>query len=273
MNTLSNNNNKWFVLPLLLTLLTSACKTSQVDGPVDVSQLLDRVEKATAAAKTMEADFIYTVDSVKQQQKVTGSLRLMKPNYARITFSSIKRPAYPNLVASDGTTLWNYKSHSFKGKNPLAQPPASFDPNAEAKFASGLVAGGGIISSNSVAADGSNLKLWDATPVQAFFGAKAAIRNYVYVRNLEDLKYEKMEHIDGVTYHVLYYYFPHGNIAGGESTSFDQRIYIGPDDLIHMHVMDFRSGGLPGTQTARLKNIKVNRKMSPSDFAFTPPAR
>ncbi|MFN7141325.1 MAG: LolA family protein [Limisphaerales bacterium] len=260
----------WLVLPLFLALLSTSCKTTPPEQ-VNVAELLDRVEEATRAAKTMEADFIYTVDSVKQKQEVKGTIRMMKPNYARLTFTSMRRPAYPNLVASDGTTRYSYTSHSFDPKNPLAEPPASFHPVSEAKFASGLAAGGGVISTNVAEPNGSNLRLWDAAPIQAFYGAKSAIRNYLYVRDLNQFKYEGTEKIDGVRYHVLYRYFPHGNIAGGESTHFDQRLYIGPDNLIHMYVMEFRSGGKPGKQVARLRNIKINRPMKASDFAFTPP--
>ena len=85
------------------------------------------------------------------------------------------------------------------------------------------------------------------------------------------------QELDGVTYKVLHHHFGGGNIAGGENSDFEQRLYVGPDNLIHMYVLEFTSAGRPGIQIMRLRNIKVNVPMTRSSFAFTlpsnPPAR
>src|SRR5688500_13450072 len=96
------------------------------------------------AVETMTADFRYTVHSIHPPQEVTGTVRLMKPNLIRLNYTSIARPAYPNLIASDGTTRYTFTSSSFRGRQPYNSPP-NFNPLLEAQYASGLIAGGGKI--------------------------------------------------------------------------------------------------------------------------------
>jgi hypothetical protein len=56
----------------------AAQDTSQTNSAdSSAAALLQRIQTATLAAKTMTADFTYTVTSVKQQQMITGKLRLM----------------------------------------------------------------------------------------------------------------------------------------------------------------------------------------------------
>ncbi|MDB6024326.1 MAG: polymerase, sigma-24 subunit, subfamily, partial [Verrucomicrobiales bacterium] len=254
-------------------ILTNAAgdkpQVSLTNGP-SAKEIIDQVTEATMAVKTMTADFRYSVDSINPRQMVTGTVRMMKPNLARIIFTSIARPAFPNLVASDGKTRYSYTSSQFNIRNPYVTPE-SFDPKLEAQYASGLIAGGGKITTNIVEPDGSNLRLWDGMPLQAFFGPEHAIRQYIFVKDMEQLKSEGEQQIDGVTYRVLYHHYKQGNIEKGEESPFDQRLYIGPDNLIHRYVLEFMSGGQPGIQIMELSNIQVNVPMNEEDFSYTPP--
>lgn len=42
-----------------------------------------------------------------------GHARLMKPNFARLTFDRIAEPAYPNLIGSDGTLAYTFVPGTF----------------------------------------------------------------------------------------------------------------------------------------------------------------
>lgn len=236
-----------------------------------VKSLLDRVGRASRAARTMSADFTYSVNSVRRQQFIAGRVRMMKPNYARVTFSHLAEPAFPNLVASDGQRAYTFTPSSFRTDTRTFTPDPAFDPAAAARQASGLAAGGGTLRSEPVSPNGVDLRLWDGIPIQAFFDPTAALR-YLYYSDPSELRYEGEQTVDGVRYRVLSHHFANGNIAGGERSPFDQRVYVGPDDLIHMYVLEFRSAGRPGVQVVRLRNVRVNAPMAPADFAFTPPA-
>ena len=261
---------------LILVLLAStgpcgAQNTAQTDtADSSAVALLRRIQTTTLAAKTITADFTYTVTSVKQQQMVTGKMRLMKPNFARLTFSYIARPAFPNLVASDGTNIFTFKPSSFLPDRTFAKGP--FDSWRGALCASGALPDGGTISVTPAHPDGYNVHLWDAMPLQAFFNPEVAVRQYLYVSNLDELDLDGEQELDGVTYKVLHHRVEGGNIAGGENSDFEQRLYVGPDNLIHMYVLEFTSAGRPGIQVMRLRNIKVNVPLTKSSFAFTPPS-
>jgi outer membrane lipoprotein-sorting protein len=232
--------------------------------------LLKRVRAAYQKAGTFTADFTYAVTSVKRQQVVEGTVLMKKPNFARVTYATLREPAFPSLIASDGKSIYTFTPDSFDVSTRRFRS-VSFDSQRGAKQASGFEAGGGKITSTPVALDGTNIRLWDATPVQAFFDPFAAIRNSVYIADPEMLQYEGKQILNGVTYQVLRHRYPTGNIAGGEQTPFEQRLYIGPDYLIHQYVLEFRSGGRPGVQVVNLRNIRVNQPMRETDFSFTPP--
>jgi outer membrane lipoprotein-sorting protein len=235
-----------------------------------VLDLLRRVEKASLATKTMTADFTYTVAAVDRQQFVAGSVRLMKPNYARIAFSYLAAPAYPNVFASDGQKVYTFTPESFQTDTRTFRP-GPFDPLAGARAASGLEAGGGKIEAAPVTPHGMEIRLWDSIAVQAFFDPEEAL-GYLYSRDPSELKYEGVKTLNGVPYRVLYHRFENGRIAGGAASVFHQRVYVGPDDLVHRYVLEFTSQGRPGIQIMRLDNIHRNAPMTASDFAFTPPA-
>lgn len=236
-----------------------------------VAALLRRLRTAALRTKTMTADFVYTGTSVKSQQMVTGSFRVMRPNFARIQFSYMTHPGFPNLVASDGKTVTTFTPDSFLPNRAFADAP--FDSLLGARQASGLAAGGGTYSTQPAEATGANLHLWDGIPFGAFFDPERAIAQYGYVGSMSELKYEGTQKIDGVVYEVLSHHFTNGNIAGGENTPFEQHLYIGPDSLIHEYVLEFNSVGRHGVQVMRLSNIKTNVPLTAADFAFSPPAQ
>jgi hypothetical protein len=243
--------------------------TAEITNRLSPRELLDRVIEATMAVNTMTADFRYSVDHpVNPPQVVTGSVRMMKPNFICVTYTSIARPAYPSLIASDGTTRWSYTSSGFRFRRPYTSPE-DFDPLLEAQYASGLISGGGKITTNIVERTGSDLYLWDSIAIQAFFGPEYAVNRHL--GDTDDFESEGEEVVNGVPYRVLYHRIEHGNIAGGELSPLDQRLYVGPDNLIHRYVLGFTSREQAGVQTMELSNVRTNLPMRAEDFAFTPP--
>lgn len=260
------------VLMLTMNMLSGHCalaqeSTEQADDRLD--KILHRLQEASENTSTLSADFVYTVTSAKQQQLVLAKVRLKKPNYARITYSYMAQPAFPSLVASDGNEVYTFTPSSFQPNRTFA--PGPFDSVLGAKQASGLAPDGGKFKAFPSEADGKDLLLWDAAPIQAFFNPTWAIRRQLYAHDLSELVAEDPVEIEGTTYDVLYHRYLAGNIAGGEQSSFHQRLYIAPDGLIHMYILEFQSAGAGGTQVARLKNVKINEEMSEDSFLFTPP--
>lgn len=270
--------------------------------------LLQKMEAAYTAAHTLTADFSYTVASDKRQQVVNGQARLMKPNFARLVFSHIAEPAFPNLIASDGTHKYTFVPKNFRGgptpfsppinpefrtppsgavadippekphasSKPLILPtnrtfePGPHDPVLAAQQASGLVPGGRILTER-VARHGHNLRLWDSIALQSFFNLRSGL-GYLYARRPQELKIEGTRVLNGVTYTVISHHYKGGYIEGGAPSDFDQHVFVGPDGLIHRYELRFTSGGMPGIQVMQLRNIRLNEPMTPESFAFAPPA-
>ena len=145
------------------------------------------MEARTAAVKTLTAEWTYTVafpDHVKQD---SGTVELMKPNYAAIVYD-LHTPFY-RRVNSDGTTLWTFYP-------PMdAYEKTDGDPQ------------------------GQNIRVGDSLVIQAFFNAFAAVKQSVYTGNdLSDLHYAGTERVDDVTYQVLEHRTV-GTIAGRRAKS------------------------------------------------------
>ncbi len=227
----------------------------------EVAAILSRINAASASAQMLSADFTYKVESTKRGQSVSGHAEMMKPNFARFTYTSIARPAYPMPVVADGQNIY-----VFSPKN-----RGRFDPALAALQASGLKVGGGKFKPQPDAPDGSNIHLWDSVLLQSFFSPEAALQ-YLYCRNLDELVYQGKKEINGVPCRVLYHHFKGGNIATRENSDFDQWLYVGDDGFIRMYVLKFTSGGHPGTQTATIANLQTNLSLTTNDFVFTPPA-
>ncbi len=284
-------------------LASPAPATSAAPSP-EIDALLARIDSAYAAARTMSADFRYTVKSDVRNQEVIGHARLMKPNYARLTFTRIAEPAFPNLIGSDGYMTYTYVPKNFRGgRNPISTPlnpefrtpadptapreistrsavsdriltnrtfePGPHDPDLAARQASGL-AGGGLIDATVTDPRGRDLRLWDSIALHAFFDPRVALR-MLYFRVPSELKMDAPQTINGVTYMVIYHRYETGNIEGGELSAFDQRVFVGPDNLIHRYELRFVSNGKPGVQLMELSNVRINEPMPVESFSFTPP--
>jgi len=62
-----------------------------------------------------------------------------------------------------------------------------------------------------------------------------------------------------------------GSVRGGRECPFHQKIYIGPDNLLHRLILDFTLDGESGSEVAKLKNIQIGQAMTPNEFVFIPP--
>jgi outer membrane lipoprotein-sorting protein len=258
-----------------------------------VNALLAQITEGNAALTTLSADFAYTVTSTRRQQRITGKVRLMKPNFARITFDSIAEPAFPNIVASDGTLLTTFTPANYRPSSSFSPPAPSvdfvggsnmsdtvyrspyfvagpFDPVAAARGASGLAADGGSFSTSRVQRDGSNIRLWDSILIQSFFNPTAALR-FLYASSSDDYRVEAPQTINGTSHNVLYHRFANGQIEGGDHSVFNQRLYVAANGIIHRYVLDFTADKKPGTQIMEFTNIKTNEPMTKESFAFVPP--
>ena len=194
----------------------------------------------TKATQTLTAEWTYTVafpDHVKQD---SGTVEMQKPNLVDITYDP--HTPFSRRIISDGTTLWTF------------YPPTD------------------SYEKTPVDPQGQNIRVWDSLVIQALFNVFSAVKQSVYTQaDLSDLHYAGTERVDDVTYQVLEHRMI-GTIAGGAQSPFVQRIFIGPDDLIHRYVLHFQQNGKPGSEVAELENIKVGAPLPAADFAFAPPA-
>lgn len=202
--------------------------------------LLNKVQAANDAAKTLTANFSYVVTEPvgdkTDVKKDIGTIKLMKPNYADISFN-LDTP-YGRHIVSDGTTRWTllFANHQY------TKTPAD--------------------------AQGKNINVWRLITVGGFFSVYTWIRDGIYVDDLSELTYAGKETVEGVAYQVLEHKMV--GCMQNKSCPFDQKIYIGSDYLIHRFTMAFTIDGKPGTEYAELTNLETGKPMSPSEFAFTP---
>jgi outer membrane lipoprotein-sorting protein len=265
------NNRLYLALGITLGILVVALLVSVViiaAKPVikkhqeaEVAAVISRISGTSGSAQSLSADFTYTVESVKHGQSVSGHVDMMKPNFARFTYTSIARPAYPMPVAADGKTIYIFAPKS----------RGNYDPILAAQQASGTEPGGGIFKTQPDRPDGSNIHLWDSILFQSFFSPAAGLQ-YLYCRSYDELTFQGKKEIDGVNCSVLYHHLKGGNISGGENSDFDQWLYVGEDGIIRKYVLKFTSKGEPGTQTATLSNIQTDSPLAANTFVFTPPA-
>src|SRR4051794_34187568 len=87
-------------------LASLAAAPSQADQKADA--LLKQVAAANKAAKTLTADIALSMSGQGQNMQVTGSVKLKKPNYARVEFGK----PFNQLVVSDGKSLWRLMKDS-----------------------------------------------------------------------------------------------------------------------------------------------------------------
>lgn len=84
---------------VLLTMLLASITTTRADEKTDA--LMAEVRAATSAAHTLTASFSTKIQFRGELQS-TGTIKLMKPNLARIDYAN---PSAPSIV-SDGKTVW-----------------------------------------------------------------------------------------------------------------------------------------------------------------------
>lgn len=268
---------KRLLLLCAVTALAGNCAHAQKSlvvepAPLGASKpekIVDRLGERYAELQTFSADFEYIVRSATRAQVVRGHARFMKPNFARLTFDRIAEPAYPNLVGSDGKLAYTFTPRGYN-KDVKPAPFPGYDPLAAARQASGLEPGGEIRSAK-VSRDGRELRLWDSILLQAFFDIPSALE-YFYSGRKSFITVEGSRTLDGVRYTVLYNHLSGGAVAGGTMSDFEQRLFIGPDGLLHLYTLQFKEAGAAGLQMMRLSNIKLNEPMTAESFAFSPPA-
>lgn len=239
-------------------------------GSPKPDKVISKSAEAYAGLKTLSADFEYIVRSKTRAQVVRGHARLMKPNFARLTFDRIAEPAYPNLIGSDGKLAYTFVPPGYS-KEVKPAPFAGYDPLRAARQASGLEAGG-TIRTAKVARDGRELRLWDSIALQAFFDLNDALE-YFYSGRKSFIVVEGTRAVEGVRYTVLYNHLSGGSVAGGAMSDFAQRLFIDSDGLIKLYTIQFQEAGEVGLQMMRLSNIKVNEPMTAESFVFTPPVK
>lgn len=238
-------------------------------GSAKPEKVIAKSAAAYAELKTLSADFEYIVRSKTRAQVVRGHARLMKPNFARLTFERIAEPAYPNLIGSDGKLAYTFLPPGYS-KDVTPAPFPGYDPQRAARQASGLETNG-TIRSAKVSRDGRELRLWDSIALQAFFSLNDALE-YFYSGRKSFIIVEGTRVVEGVRYMVLSNHLPGGSIGGGKTSDFDQRLFIDADGLIKLYTLQFQEAGEVGLQMMRLSNVKVNEPMTPEEFAFKPSA-
>lgn len=239
-------------------------------GTPKPEKVISKSAEAYTNLKTLSADFEYIVRTKTRAQVVRGHARLMKPNFARLTFERIAEPAYPNLIGSDGKLAYTFVPPGYS-KDVKPAPFPGYDPIRAARQASGLETGG-TIRTAKVSRDGRELRLWDSIALQAFFDLNAALE-YFYSGRKSFIVVEGPRVVEGVRYTVLYNHLSGGSVAGGAMSDFEQRLFIDADGLIRLYTIQFQEAGEVGLQMMRLSNIKLNEPMTAGSFAFTPPAK
>jgi len=207
------------------------------DTPQTVLALLNKAQAVADKDKTLTADFSYVVnDSLGSLRKDTGTIRLMKPNYADIAFDTGLPTA--TEIHSDGQTVWTYHPATHLYEREEADP------------------------------QGKNINVWRLITVGGFFSVYHWVRGGIYA-DPSELHYRGKEVIDGVKYDVLEHLMT-GHLHG-KPVPFDQKVYFGPDGLIRRFTLSFTLDGKPGTEYADLTNIHLGTPMQASDFAYAPP--
>ena len=82
--------------------------------------LLRQVAATTRATKTLRADLEITFGEKQSLMKSTGTVSLMKPNYARIV---LKNGPYAQTVASTGTTTFVLQQNQYRKSPAKADAP------------------------------------------------------------------------------------------------------------------------------------------------------
>jgi peroxiredoxin/outer membrane lipoprotein-sorting protein len=196
--------------------------------------LLAKVASVAAATRTLHAAVILTRKSEGQPElRTTGSIILMKPNYALVRLAG-DDTAVPHLVASDGVHLFNFADDT-------------------------------TYTEDSIDAHGARLDSpWWDLPLRFFFTQSIAIFGTAPDPTAVSTLLAD-ETIDGQTFHVI-------SIRGLKPLAYKEKLYITTQFVLERVVVNFGVGPKPSTTfRCELANVRLNEPLSPAAFRFAPP--
>jgi outer membrane lipoprotein-sorting protein/thiol-disulfide isomerase/thioredoxin len=228
-----------------------------VDAPA--MRVFAIVNARMRSIRTLSADFTDTMFITSVHDKKprwsnmyhSGTLKLMRPNYARSEYREIwtstntKPPKYesPEIIVSDGTTLWH-----------LWDSVGKFYESAPVK------------------PDGSNIQLYYCELVRGSFFTGEPYESGMTGWDRGHVFYAGSCTWRGATYQrIEARLFASDGTSGGTFTSV-QTILVGQDGLVHesYEVSSFDNGTvLHNEQT--LTNVQINPDLKKSDFAYSLP--
>lgn len=170
-------------------------------GDEKAEALLKKVGTTLKATRTLTADFsrTYLGGTV-----FNGTVRLMKPNFARIEWTDSKPAAAPIYAACDGKTLWRY---------PYITTRQCVTEKADPT--------------------GTGTVPWmDGVPIQAFFTPQAVFSP----EKTKQIKYQGRRQWEGAEYQVLE---ETDDGDGDPDRGFTCQLFIGKDYLIHRYLGTF----------------------------------
>ncbi|HVG28664.1 MAG TPA: redoxin domain-containing protein [Pyrinomonadaceae bacterium] len=219
---------------LLLSItcaLLAGAQNAPKDGRADA--LLAEATAASRGAQTLAADLEVSWKTPgKPLRKSAGTVRLMKPNFARVVVAG----DYDDLdtLASDGRTV--YTLH-----DPTRYTKAAADPQ------------------------GKNVDSpWWALPVRHFF--TQSVNPFGPAPDATaKTRYVGEEIVEGETFQVV-------EVAGEKPMPYVARFHVGADRLIRRSVVEFGQGERGASFRAKLTNVRVDQRMSKSSFRYAPPA-
>ncbi|MBC8142862.1 MAG: redoxin domain-containing protein [Armatimonadetes bacterium] len=225
------------LLPKIIFLATAVAFSCPVFAHADpqVEALLGKMEVVASKTKTLTADF---VKSDMFGNTTSGRLRLLKPNYAIISYAKPSPGTAPVYFVSDGTTQWRFPDPA---KNEYQVETA--DPG------------------------GSGAVAWlDGLPIQIFFNMAKAFKNAGI--ETDRLIYDGTKIWEGNSYEILRHEFAE------DGKRYTAWLYVGKDYRIHRHVGTFyipKPDGTPRMFEVRLSNIRVATPDTSKDFVYAPP--
>ena len=215
-----------------------------VSADEKADHLLKEVEAAIASLQSLTADISGIVHDQRPNRipltQFTGKARMKRPNLARIDYQKATHQEDGTLIAkeravidTDGNTLWK------------------FDPQKNEYH------------KMSVAPNGDNISIADSLidqPVYMFFHSRIVHTDAPPI-------YLGEETWNGKSYRVIE--FREESTSPAEAPLIRQRVYIGPDNLIHRFVNEQLQGKYVAEWT--LQYIRPKTPMRESTFVYAPP--
>jgi outer membrane lipoprotein-sorting protein len=208
----------------------SRAPTTQPDPRAEA--LLAKVEVASRAAQTLTADMSVSYSTKAGTRKSVGTVKLMKPNFARIQLNAGRTR---QIVASDGRDCWTLYAPSNQYQESSAHPD---DVGFQYK------------------------------PISFFF----APRRGRHIPSLVQLHYLGTERIGRMEYRLLQLDWSGAAGATTPGQVQTDTWYIAPDNLIHRTTTEVKQedGSFQKTDVT-LKNVRIGHTFHVADFAFVLP--